>query len=72
LDDPDEALCPSSHERRFRQSSKESPYQAHIMGHSHVPYYKIVEKCSEQEENSIEISEDPAALFLIEPIRGKS
>jgi putative phosphoesterase len=42
FDDPDEILFPSSPESRFHQLSKGSPYKIHIMGHSHVPYYKIV------------------------------
>lgn len=42
LDDPDEELFPSAPESRFRKLAKNSPYQVHIMGHSHVPYYKIV------------------------------
>jgi len=39
---PNEELFPSSPESRFYHLSKDSPYQIHIMGHSHVPYYKIV------------------------------
>jgi putative phosphoesterase len=42
FDDPDEELFPFSPESRFYQLSKDSPYRIHIMGHSHVPYYKIV------------------------------
>ncbi|MCK4794872.1 MAG: metallophosphoesterase family protein [Desulfobacteraceae bacterium] len=43
LDDPNEELFPSAHENRFHQLSKDSPYEVHVMGHSHVPYYKIVD-----------------------------
>jgi len=43
IDDPDEALFPSSPEARFHQLAKASPYQIQIMGNSHVPYYKIVD-----------------------------
>jgi putative phosphoesterase len=43
IDDPDELLFPFSPESRFRRLSKSSPYQIHIMGNSHVPYYKIVD-----------------------------
>ena len=43
LEDPDEELFPSAPESRFRQLAKDSPYQVQIMGHSHVPYYKIVD-----------------------------
>jgi putative phosphoesterase len=42
-EDPDEELFPSAPESRFRQLAKDSPYQVQIMGHSHVPYYKIVD-----------------------------
>jgi len=40
--DPDEQLFPSTPESRFLELSVDSPYQVHIMGNSHVPYYKIV------------------------------
>jgi len=43
LDDADEALFPDAPAGRFIELAKDSPYQIHIMGHSHVPYYKIVE-----------------------------
>jgi putative phosphoesterase len=43
LEDPDEELFPSAPESRFQQLAKDSPYQVQIMGHSHVPYYKIVD-----------------------------
>jgi len=43
LEDPDEELFPSAPESRFRQLAKDSPYQVQIMGHSHVPYYKVVD-----------------------------
>ena len=42
-DDPDEELFPNASESRFQELAKNSPYQIHIMGHSHVPYYKIVD-----------------------------
>jgi len=42
-DDPDEELFPSAPESRFHELAKDSPYQVQIMGHSHVPYYKIVD-----------------------------
>jgi putative phosphoesterase len=44
IDDEDETLFPVAPERRFRKLAKDSPYQVHIMGHSHVPYYKIVDR----------------------------
>jgi len=42
-DDPDEELFPWAPASRFRELAKDSPSQIHIMGHSHVPYYKIVD-----------------------------
>jgi putative phosphoesterase len=42
LEDPDEELFPSAPESRFQQLAKDSPYQVQIMGHSHVPFHKIV------------------------------
>ena len=30
-------------ERRFRELAKGSPFHIHIMGHSHTPYYKIID-----------------------------
>ena len=41
-DDADEELFPDAFESRFHESAKDSPYQIHIMGHSHEPYSKIV------------------------------
>jgi putative phosphoesterase len=41
-DDRDEELFPTAPESRFKQLAKNSVYQIQIMGHSHVPYYKIV------------------------------
>jgi len=40
-DDADEELFPDAPEARFRKLAKGSPCQIHIMGHSHVPYYKV-------------------------------
>ena len=42
-DDPDEELFPWAPETRFRELAKDSPYKIQIMGHSHVPFYKIVD-----------------------------
>jgi diadenosine tetraphosphatase ApaH/serine/threonine PP2A family protein phosphatase len=41
--DKDEPLFSDAPESRFRQLAKDSPYRIHIMGHSHVPYHKIVD-----------------------------
>jgi putative phosphoesterase len=43
LEDPDEELGPLASESRFQQLAKDSPYQVQIMGHSHMPYYRIVD-----------------------------
>ena len=43
LEDPDEELAPSAPQSRFRQLARGSTFQVHIMGHSHIPYYKIVD-----------------------------
>lgn len=40
--DADEELFPDAPKSRFRKLAKGSPYQIHIMGHSHLPYYKVV------------------------------
>ena len=40
-DDADEELLPDAPEARFHKLAKGSPCQIHIMGHSHVPYYKV-------------------------------
>ena len=42
LEDPDEELFPTAPESRFQQLARDSVYQIQIMGHSHVPYYKVV------------------------------
>ena len=43
LDDPNEELFPFAPENRFRQLAEHSSYQVHIMGHSHMPFYKVVD-----------------------------
>ena len=43
LEDPDEELFPTAPESRFHQLARDSVYQIQIMGHSHVPYYKLVD-----------------------------
>jgi putative phosphoesterase len=42
-DDDNEALFPNASENRFQELAKDSPYQVHIMGHSHTPYYRIID-----------------------------
>ena len=41
-DDPDEELFPDAPEKRFKQLARDTAYRVQIMGHSHVPYYKVV------------------------------
>jgi putative phosphoesterase len=43
LEDPDEELFPTAPESRFRQLAMDSVYRVQIMGHSHVPYYRVVD-----------------------------
>lgn len=43
LYDENETLFPNSPANRFRELAEGSPYRIHIMGHSHIPYYKIVD-----------------------------
>jgi len=42
-DDEDETLFPDAPETRFCKLARDAPYRIHIMGHSHIPYYKIVD-----------------------------
>jgi len=42
LDDPNCELFPSTPDSRFNKLAKNSPYRVHIMGHSHVPYHKVI------------------------------
>jgi predicted phosphodiesterase len=42
-DDEDETLFPNAPESRFHELAKDSPFRVHILGHSHTPYYKIVD-----------------------------
>jgi len=67
LDDPDEQLFPSAPESRFRELSKDSPYQVHIMGNSHVPYYKVVDGIHFINPGSVGrmFDGDPRASFAI-------
>ena len=67
LDDPDEELFPSAPESRFQQLAKDSSYQVQIMGHSHVPYYKIVDGVHFINPGSVGrmFDGDPRASFAI-------
>jgi putative phosphoesterase len=42
-DDEDETLFPDAPETRFRELAKGSSFRVHLIGHSHTPYYKIVD-----------------------------
>ncbi len=42
LDDPNAQLFPSTPDSRFIKLAKNSPHDVHIMGHSHVPFYKVI------------------------------
>ena len=42
-DDPDEELFPDAPKARFHKLVKNSACQIHIMGHSHMPYYKVID-----------------------------
>jgi putative phosphoesterase len=66
-EDPDEELFPSAPESRFQQLAKDSPYQVHIMGHSHVPFYKIVDEIHFINPGSVGrmFDGDPRASFAI-------
>ncbi len=67
LEDPDEELSPSAPESRFQRLAKDSPYQIQIMGHSHVPYYKIVDGVHFINPGSVGrmFDGDPRASFAI-------
>jgi putative phosphoesterase len=66
-EDPDEELFPSAPESRFQQLAKDSPYPVHIMGHSHVPFYKIVDGIHFINPGSVGrmFDGDPRASFAI-------
>jgi putative phosphoesterase len=42
LDDPNSQLFPFTPDSRFIQLAKNAPYRIQIMGHSHVPFHKVV------------------------------
>jgi putative phosphoesterase len=67
LDDADEELFPDASEGRLNELAKDSPYKIHIMGHSHVPYYKIVDGVHFINPGSVGrmFDGDPRASFAI-------
>ena len=40
---PNESLMPTADKSHFKQLAHASPYQIHIMGHSHIPFYEFVD-----------------------------
>ena len=66
-DDEDETLFPNASESRFRGLAKEFPFQVHIMGHSHTPYYKIIDGVHFINPGSVGrmFDGDPRAAFAI-------
>lgn len=40
---PNESLLPAADKSHFKQLAHASPYQIHIMGHSHIPFYEFVD-----------------------------
>lgn len=66
-DNPDEELFPSAPASRFRQLARDSIYHIQIMGHSHVPYHKIVDGVHFINPGSVGrmFDGDPRASFAI-------
>ena len=66
-DDPDEELFPDAPEARFHKLARNSPCQIHIMGHSHMPYYKVVDGVHFINPGSVGrmFDGDPRASFAI-------
>lgn len=66
-DDADEELFPDAPEGRFQKLAKGSPYDVQIMGHSHVPYHKIVDGVHFINPGSVGrmFDGDPRASFAI-------
>ena len=67
FDDPDEELYPSAPEHRFHELANDCPYQIQIMGHSHVPFYKVVDGVHFINTGSVGrmFDGDPRASFAI-------
>jgi len=66
-DDADEELFSNAPEGRFQKLAKNSPYKIHIMGHSHVPYHKVVDGVHFINPGSVGrmFDGDPRASFAI-------
>ena len=67
FDDADETLFPHDAEDRFIELANDLPYHIHIMGHSHVPYHKIVDGVHFINPGSVGrmFDGDPRASFAI-------
>ena len=67
FDDADEALFPDAPDGRFIELANDSSYHIHIMGHSHVPYYRIVDGVHFINPGSVGrmFDGDPRASFAI-------
>ncbi len=67
LDNENETLFPDSPEKRFRQLAEGSPCQIQIMGHSHIPYHKIIDNIHFINPGSAGrmFDSDPRASFAI-------
>jgi len=65
--DEDETLFPNDPGSRFRELAKDSPFRVHIMGHSHTPYYKVVDGIHFINPGSVGrmFDGDPRAAFAI-------
>jgi hypothetical protein len=57
----------SSPESRFQELAQDSPYQIQVMGSSHVPYYKIINKVHFINPGSVGrmFDGDPRASFAV-------
>lgn len=66
-DDEEETLFPDGPESRFRGLAKYSPYRVHIMGHSHVPYYRCIDNVHFINPGSVGrmFDGDPRASFAV-------
>ena len=42
FDNPNRELYPSTPDSRFADMAKNAPFRVHIMGHSHVPFHKVI------------------------------
>ena len=73
FDDEDEMLFPDAPLSRFRKLARNSACQVHIMGHSHVPYYKCVDGVHFINPGSVGrmFDGDPRASFAILKVYSK-